>query len=164
MFRAFILPIFRSTRLCVKACGIMHPRCCRPVTSWVHYTTSCKTQSNAPEDGRNHRPKHVELIRIVNTPVIVASSWLSTLLFQTKVVEKIKTRILCSMTFIENRALYDITRKSIVEPERSHMTVWRMSIASCVPKATDTHSEYITITDFPLQQWLHESASVLHCT
>jgi hypothetical protein len=25
------LPIFRSTRLCVTVCGIMHPRCCRPV-------------------------------------------------------------------------------------------------------------------------------------
>jgi len=25
------LPIFRSTRLCVTACGIMHPRCCRPL-------------------------------------------------------------------------------------------------------------------------------------
>ena len=26
-------------------------RCCRwPATSWVHYTTSCKTQSSAPED------------------------------------------------------------------------------------------------------------------
>ena len=31
MFRAIILPIFRSTRLCVTVCGIMHPRCCRPV-------------------------------------------------------------------------------------------------------------------------------------
>jgi len=30
MFRAIILPIFRSTRLCVTACGIIHPRCCRP--------------------------------------------------------------------------------------------------------------------------------------
>ena len=30
MFRAVILPIFRSTRLCVTVCGIMHPRCCRP--------------------------------------------------------------------------------------------------------------------------------------
>jgi len=30
MFRAIILPIFRSTRLCVTDCGIMHPRCCRP--------------------------------------------------------------------------------------------------------------------------------------
>jgi len=31
MFRAIILTIFWSTRLCVTACGIMHPRCCRPV-------------------------------------------------------------------------------------------------------------------------------------
>ena len=30
MFRAIILPIFRSTRPCVTACGIMHPLCCRP--------------------------------------------------------------------------------------------------------------------------------------
>ena len=35
-------------------------------TSWVHYTTSCKTQSSAPEDGRNNRPKHVKLIGIIN--------------------------------------------------------------------------------------------------
>jgi hypothetical protein len=32
MFRAIILPIFRRTRLCVTACGIMHSRCCRPAT------------------------------------------------------------------------------------------------------------------------------------
>jgi len=31
MFRAIILPIFRNTRLCVTACGIMHTRCCRPM-------------------------------------------------------------------------------------------------------------------------------------
>ena len=31
MFREIILPIFRSTRLCVTAYGVMHPpRCCRP--------------------------------------------------------------------------------------------------------------------------------------
>ena len=31
MFREIILPIFRSTRLCVTACGVMHPtQCCRP--------------------------------------------------------------------------------------------------------------------------------------
>jgi len=36
MFRAIILPIFRSTRLYVTACGIMHPRCCRPPAGWQH--------------------------------------------------------------------------------------------------------------------------------
>jgi len=29
----------------------------RPAISWVHYTTSCNTQSSAPEDGQNYRPK-----------------------------------------------------------------------------------------------------------
>ena len=38
----------------------------RPATSWVHYTSSCNTQSSAPEDGRDHRPKHVELIGHIN--------------------------------------------------------------------------------------------------
>jgi hypothetical protein len=54
----------------------MHPLQCRPAASWVPYTTSCNTQSSAPEDGRNHCPKHVELIGIINKSVIVASSWL----------------------------------------------------------------------------------------
>ena len=63
----------------------MYPRCCRPVvwkrrnsstglpsaTSWVHYTTSCNTPSSAPEDGRNNRPKHVELIGIINKPLLL---------------------------------------------------------------------------------------------
>ena len=38
----------------------------RSATSWVHYTTSCNTQSSAPEDGQNNCPKHVELIGIIN--------------------------------------------------------------------------------------------------
>ena len=70
MFRAMIAPIFRSTRLCITTCGIIHPRCCQPATSWVHYTTSFNTQSSTPEDGRNHRPKHVELIGIINKPLL----------------------------------------------------------------------------------------------
>ena len=84
MFQAIISPIFRSTRLCFTACSIMHPRCCRSVV-WkrsssasrlpagiipVHYTTSCNTQS-APEDGRNNLPEHVELIGIINKPLLL---------------------------------------------------------------------------------------------
>ena len=44
----------------------MLPASGRPATSWVHYTTVCNTQSSAPEDVRDHRPKHVELIGIIN--------------------------------------------------------------------------------------------------
>jgi len=57
MFRAFILPIFRSTS--------------RPATSWVHYTTNCNTQSSAPEDGQNNGPKYVELTGIINKPLLL---------------------------------------------------------------------------------------------
>ena len=38
----------------------------RPATSWVYCTTSCNTQSSAPEDWRYYRPKHAELIGIIN--------------------------------------------------------------------------------------------------
>ena len=43
----------------------------RSATSWVHYTTSFNTQSSAPEDGRDHRRKHVELIGIINGPLLL---------------------------------------------------------------------------------------------
>jgi len=45
----------------------MLPGC--PATSWVHYTTSCNTQSSAPEDRQNNCPKHVELTGIINKPL-----------------------------------------------------------------------------------------------
>ena len=41
------------------------------------------------------------------------------------------------------------------------MTTRRMRIACWIPKVTKTHSEYVILIAFPLQQWLHEGASVL---
>jgi hypothetical protein len=35
------------------------------------------------------------------------------------------------------------------------------SIACWIPKATNKHSEYVIVLVVPLQQWLHERASVL---
>jgi hypothetical protein len=37
----------------------------------MHYTTSCNTQSSPPEDGRDYCPKHVELIGIINKPLLL---------------------------------------------------------------------------------------------
>ena len=51
--------------------------------------------------------------------------------------------------------------KNIVQPDRPQMTIWRMRIACWIPKATNTHSEYVILIVFPLQQWLHERASML---
>ena len=67
MFRAIILPIFRSTKLCVTDYVAGH----RPATSWVHYTTSCNTQSSAPEDGKNNCPEHAELTGIIIKPLLL---------------------------------------------------------------------------------------------
>jgi len=44
------------------------------------------------------------------------------------------------------------------------MTIWRMRIAFLVRKATHTHTEWVIIIVFPLQQWLQEGASMLRYT
>jgi hypothetical protein len=41
------------------------------------------------------------------------------------------------------------------------MKTWRMRFACCIPKATNTHTGRVTLIAFPLQQWLHERASLL---
>jgi len=41
------------------------------------------------------------------------------------------------------------------------MTKWRMCIACCITKTTNTHSDYVILTAFPLKQCLHERASIL---
>ena len=38
--------------------------------------------------------------------------------------------------------------------------IQRMRIAYWITKALNTHSEYVKLTDFPLQQWLSERASM----
>ena len=40
------------------------------------------------------------------------------------------------------------------------MTTWLMHIACWIPKATNTHSEYVIRITFPWQQWLHERAAM----
>jgi hypothetical protein len=56
--------------------------------------------------------------------------------------------------------------KNIVEPDRPQMAIWRMRIAWWITKASDTHthSEYVILTVFPLQQHLHESDPVFQHT
>jgi len=53
-------------------------------------------------------------------------------MFQTKVVEKIKTHTLCSVPFFflsKIYAIYDIMWKNIVEPDRPQMRIWHMRSA-----------------------------------
>jgi len=63
----------------------------------------------------------------------LAHSFLEWEMFQTKVVEKIKIHILCSVTFFGNRAVYEKMWKSIVERGKPRMTIWCTRIACWIP-------------------------------
>jgi hypothetical protein len=82
-----------------------------------------------------------------------------------KVYRENQTHILCSINFIvENRGVYEIIWKNILEPGRLQMTIWRLRIACWVTKATTSHSEYVILIAFPLQHRLHERAPILRYT
>jgi hypothetical protein len=59
-------------------------------------------------------------------------------MFQTKVVEKIKTHILCSITFSESCAVYEIMWKNAVQPDRPQMAIRGMLFAWWITKAAHT--------------------------
>jgi len=70
-------------------------------------------------------------------------------MFQTKVVEKIKTYIGGSITFFsENRTVYEIRSKNITEPGRPQKTMWCMCIACWILKATNIQLECVILIVF----------------
>jgi len=54
--------------------------------------------------------------------------------------------------------------KNILALDRQQTTTWSLHIAFWIPKATNTHSQYIALIAFPLQERLHKSASMLRYT
>ena len=86
--------------------------------------------------------------------------------FSDKIVEKIKTPMLCSVTFtfFKNRTIWEIMWKNIVDPGRPHITIGCMRIACWIPEVANTHSQYVKRIAFPLQQWFGERATMLRYT
>jgi hypothetical protein len=72
--------------------------------------------------------------------------------FRTKVVEKIKTRILCYVTFFSK--ILPFMRKCGKYCTAGQATddslIWRMRIACWTTKDTNTHSEYVILIAYPL--------------
>jgi hypothetical protein len=54
--------------------------------------------------------------------------------------------------------------KNVVESDGPQTAIRRMRIACCITKATNTHSEYVILMAFALQQWSRERVSVLRYT
>jgi hypothetical protein len=62
-------------------------------------------------------------------------------MFWTKFAEKIKTYFIFDNIFSENRAVYEIMSKNVVEPERPHdVKTWRIRVESWISKAACTHA------------------------
>ena len=75
-------------------------------------------------------------------------------MFQTKVVEKIKINILCSVTIFSQKSccLWDNVKKYGKVRQATHENaIWRMCFACQIIMATDTHSEYVILIAFQLQ-------------
>jgi hypothetical protein len=87
-------------------------------------------------------------------------------MFRAKVVEKIKTHILCSIPvfFPENRVFYEIMggKYGRTGQATDDNIIRRMRIAFWMAEATNTLSEYVILIVFLLQQWLHERACMVY--
>jgi len=70
--------------------------------------------------------------------------------FNISCTENQDTHFMLSNIFSEHHDIYETMQKNNVQPDRPQMTIWHMHIACWITKATDTHSEYAIIIDFPL--------------
>jgi len=66
--------------------------------------------------------------------------------------------------FFENRTVYEIMWKNILEWGRPQMSSRRTRVVCWIPKTTNTHLECVTLIAFPLQHCLHERPSMLRYT
>ena len=78
-------------------------------------------------------------------------------MFQTKVVEKIKTHILYSITFFRksSRLRDNVAQTGTSRQATNDNIIRRMRFSCRITKATKTHSEYEILIALP-QQWLYE--------
>ena len=98
--------------------------------------------------------------------IIFCQIVISMRMFQTTVVEKIKTHILCSVTFFwKSCCLWDNVEKyGRARQATNDTTMWPMLFPCWITKAVDTRSECVIHIAFPWQQWLCECSSILHYT
>jgi hypothetical protein len=65
--------------------------------------------------------------------------------------ENQNTYFILNNFFLKNQAIFEIIWKNVVDPGRPQITIWCMCIAFWITKATNTHSQYVLLTAFPLQ-------------
>ena len=78
--------------------------------------------------------------------------------------ENLNKHFMFNEVFFENRVFYEIRSKNTVKPDRPRIILMSMRIACWKSKATNTHTGCVILITFPIQQWLHERASLLRYT
>ena len=112
MFRAIILPIFRSNRLYVTACDIMHPRCCRPPAGNIV----------------------VELTGIINKPLLLHLVGCLYYYYQWCTVKQISDNEIYLIKYIKSVLWRVAKRLSYIEDARCLNVKYRFNtILSCTP-------------------------------
>ena len=82
-------------------------------------------------------------------------------MFYTKVVQKIKTHILCSVTSFtwkSCRLWDDVEKRGGAREATEDNIIRRMPFACWITKVIDTHSTCGILFAFPRQQWLHSAS------
>ena len=88
-------------------------------------------------------------------------SYLAQFFLESNFVEKKHVLWIIAFSFFGNHAIYELkVEKYRTSGKASHHIIRRKRIECRIPMATNAHSEYAC----PLQQWLHEEASMLHDT
>ena len=86
----------------------------------------------------------------------LAQFFLEWKMFQTQ-IENQNNHFMLNNFFLIWCFFYEVIWKNIVKPDRLQMTTRRLRVACWISKATNTHSEYVILISFPLQQWLQNS-------
>ena len=86
-------------------------------------------------------------------------------MFQPKAVEQIKTHILCSVAFFSKIVSFMRQCGKIRQSGAGIRQYGAYALhGGYLSLQTHTHTQYVMFIVFPLQQWLHERASLLHYT
>ena len=78
----------------------------------------------------------------------LAQFFLEREIFQKKTLQR-KSKHTFDIFYVENRAVYKLMGKHMLESDSPQITTWRMRISCWITTVTDTHSEHVILTAFP---------------
>jgi hypothetical protein len=103
----------------------------------------------------------------VKTTIYCVSCYLPQFFFEWELFQSCRENKNTFCVWIPPRQSYRVWDDGGKYGQTSHRWQCNTANARCmcwITKATNTHSECLIIIDFPMQQWLHKRASVLHYT